>query len=379
MRNILSASTFVIAVLFSAAPATKSFAGGEGDVVAQRDYYAIQGPWLVWDKSKCSFQQTDAHPDKYSAVLRKVGPDGLFIVYATADTTLQVQKTINGSFLKYAELSGIDMKMFSNEFPSKTKPIMIANQAAAMNPKLVISNVWIPDLYAQIGKTYESACVPFLNMHNFPISFKVPGFESGHIASGLALADGVIQIVREKGWPANDTWMMVCGEPLIANGPGTDLDVLTSFMGKVETELKIPKDQISGILDCKETPDQARVVATDWLTAHPQAKNVIAMFWNDFVAVAMAQALEQKGYTAKNAIAAGGQANDSPLELQAKPDSIFQVNFDKNFPTWGIIGLSMAQDVAAGRPVPSYVDPGVVPVVGSEAARKLIEARKATQ
>ena len=348
----------------------------DAEVVAQREYTGFKGPWLVWDKASCSYKETDQHPEKYSAVLHKVGSGGLPIVYATADTTLQVQKTINGSFEKYAKLSGIDMTMLSNEFPSKTKPILIAKQAAAMNPPVVISNIWIPELYKQVGKTYLDACIPFLNMHAFPIEYKVPGWESGDVASGLALADGVIQLVREKGWPVEETWLLVCGMPIIANGPGTDLDVLTAFIEKVETELKIPKDQQSGILDCKEHEAKSRVVATDWLTAHPQAKRVIAMFWNDFVAVAMSQALQQKGYTSENAIAAGGQANDAPLEVMTRPGAIFQVNFDKNFPTWGIIGLSMAQDVAAGRPVPSYADPGVVPVVGAEAAQKLIDERK---
>ncbi len=378
MTRLFSATaSFVFAACFGFAAACASAQADE--IVAERDYYGVKGPWLVWDQSTCSYKPTDDHPEVYKAQLRKVGPDGLPIVYATADTTLQVQKTINGSFLKYADLAGINMTMLSNEYPSKTKPVLIAKQVAAMAPKVVISNVWIPDLYTQIGKTYLDACLPFLNMHAFPIKFAVPGWESGHVASGLALADGVIQLVKEKGWDTNEVWMMVCGMPLIANGPGTDLDVLTSFIDKVGTELHIPKERQSGILDCKESEAEARVVATDWLTANPQAKKVIAMMWNDFVAVSMSQALEQKGYTSENAIAAGGQANDGPLEVMTRPNAIFQVNFDKNFPTWGIIGLSMAQDVAAGRPVPSYADPGVVPVVGAEAARKLIEARKAQQ
>ena len=59
--------------------------------------------------------------------------------------------------------------------------------------------------------------------------------------------------------------------------------------------------------------------------------------------------------------------------------AFFQVNADKDFPTWGIIALSMAQDVAAGKPVPAFVDTGVVPVIGADAARKMIEERKANQ
>jgi ABC-type sugar transport system substrate-binding protein len=271
------------------------------------------------------------------------------------------------------------MTMLSNEYPSKTRPILLAKQVAAMNPDVVISNFWIPELYPQVGKTYLDACVPFLNMHAFKIDFIVPGFQNSYPATGIALADGVIKLVREKNWPIEETWLMVCGTPIIAKGEGTLEDVLRHFTSRVESELKIPKERQSGILDCKEDADGARVVATDWLTAHPDAKRVIAVYWNDLIALAMAQALKAKGYTPDTAIAAGGDASDAALEVMTQADSILQVNADKDFPTWGIIALSMAQDVAAGRPVPAFVDTGVVPVVGADAARKMIEDRKANQ
>ncbi|MFO1061373.1 MAG: hypothetical protein U1E53_30945 [Dongiaceae bacterium] len=355
-------------------------ARADGDIVAQRGYAGLKAPWLVWDQASCQFKPTDKHPDSYSAELRKAGPgNDPTIVYASADTTLPVQKTINGSYLKYAKLSGANMTLLSNEYPSKTKPILLAKQIAGMKPAVVISAIWIPELYTQVGKTYLDACVPFLNMHNMPISYQVPGFQNSFPVTGVALADGVVQLVRQKGWSVDDTWLMVCGTPIIAKGAGTLEDVLTNFIAKVESELKIPKSQQSGILDCKEDAEGARVVATDWLTAHPQAKKVIAVYWNDLIALAMAQALKQKGYTSDTAIAAGGDASDAALEVMTQPGAILQVNADKNFPTWGIIGLSMAQDVAAGRPVPAYVDTGVVAVVGPDAAAKLIAERKQTQ
>src|SRR5262249_26863505 len=206
------------------------------------------------------------------------------IVYASADTTLPVQKTINGSYLKYAKLSGANMTLLSNEYPSKTKPILLAKQIAAMKPSVVISAIWIPELYTQVGKTYLDACLPFLNMHNMPIDYLVPGFPNSFPGTGVALADGVIQLVRQKGWAIDDVWLMVCGTPIIAKGAGTLEDVLTNFTAKVESELKIPKERQSGIMDCKEDAEGARVVATDWLTAHPQAKKVIAVYWNDLIA-----------------------------------------------------------------------------------------------
>ena len=103
-----------------------------------------------------------------------------------------------------------------------------------MDPAVVISSIRIPELYAQVGKTYLDACVPFLNMHAFPIDFLVPGFQNSYPVTGVALADGVIQIVREKNWPADETWLMVCGTPIIAKGAGTLEDVLTNFTARIE-------------------------------------------------------------------------------------------------------------------------------------------------
>ena len=378
MRHASSITASVLAALMLTLSAASSLAQ-EGEIVAKREYAGFSGPWLVWDKASCSFKPTNDHPKSYSAQLRKAGADSPTIVYTTADTTLPVQKTINGSYLKYAKLSGANMTMLSNEYPSKTKPILLAKQVAAMKPNVVISAIWIPELYTQVGKTYLDACVPFLNMHNMPIHYMVPGFQNSFPVTGVALADGVIQVVREKGWPIQEIWLMVCSTPIIAKGPGTLEDVLTNFIARIDSELKIPKERQSGILDCKEDAEGARVVATDWLTAHPQAKRVIAVYWNDLIALAMAQALKLKGYTSDTAIAAGGDASDAALEVMTEPGAILQVNADKLFPTWGIIGLSMAQDVAAGRPVPSYVDTGVAPVVGAEAARKLLKERKQSQ
>ena len=115
---------------------------------------------------------------------------------------------------------------------------------------------------------------------------------------------------------------------------------------------KIPKSRVTE-LNCTSEQD-ARTKTIDWVTAHPQAKNVISEMWADSLGVAMAQGLESKGFTRKNSIAAGGDASDSVLDLMAKKKTVLQVNSTKDFPNWGVNGLAMAQDVAAGRPVPSF-------------------------
>jgi len=48
--------------------------------------------------------------------------------------------------------------------------------------------------------------------------------------TGVALADGAIKIEREKHWPTEETWLLICGTPIIAKGPGTLEDVLVNFI-----------------------------------------------------------------------------------------------------------------------------------------------------
>jgi len=129
-------------------------------------------------RQSCSFKPTDKHPDSYSAQLRKAGADSPAIIYTTADATLPVQKTINGKLPQVCQAFRRKYDDALERYPSKTKPILLAKQVAAMKPKVVISAIWIPDLYTQVGKTYLDGCVPFLNMHNMPISFQVPGFRT---------------------------------------------------------------------------------------------------------------------------------------------------------------------------------------------------------
>jgi hypothetical protein len=66
------------------------------------------------------------------------------------------------------------------------------------------------------------------------------------------------------------------------------------------------------------------------------------------------------------------------LKLMAKQGSksILQVDADKFFLRWGVYGVSIAQDILAGRPVPSFMDPGTTAVT-PKTASATIKARAA--
>jgi hypothetical protein len=323
-----------------------------GPVVATATYQSIKGPWLVWDESTCGFKATNTHPATYRAVLRKDDPP-LSVVYTPEATTFPVDPIINGSFKSAAAKSGIKLSQLSNDYPSTSRPINVANQAVQIKADVVVSANVLSNLYPQIQEIYKKGCVPMINMFNLPgTTDPAPGFQSGYIAQGIGMGSAAVAIAKKNKWPAASIWLVQCGNDAIGKGTGTLNDVNRAFRTTVVNAFKIPKSRVTE-LNCTSEQD-ARTKTIDWVTAHPQAKNVISEMWADSLGVAMAQGLESKGFTRKNSIAAGGDASDSVLDLMAKKKTVLQVNSTKDFPNWGVNGLAMAQDVAAGRPVPSF-------------------------
>jgi len=346
----ITIAALAVAVATAATATAKLTASGP--VVASADYQSIKGPWLVWDSATCGFKPTSKHPATYRAVLRKDDPP-LSIVYTPEATSFPVDPIINGSFKGAAAKAGIKLKQLSNDYPSTSRPIDVANQAVQIKSDVVVSANVSSNLYPQIQAIYKKGCIPMVNMFNIPgTTDPAPGFQSGFIAQGTGMGVAAAQIVKKNGWPASSIYLVQCGNDVIGKGAGTLNDVNRAFRAVLVKDFKIASSRRTE-MNCTSEQD-ARTKMTDWITAHPQAKNVIAMMWADSLGVAMAQALESKGFTRKNAMAAGGDASDSVLDLMAKKKTVLQVDSTKDFPNWGVLGLAMAQDVAAGRPVPTF-------------------------
>lgn len=342
----------IAALALVASSATAAAKLTRGPVVATATYQSIKGPWLVFDKATCGFKTTNTHPATYKAVLRKNDPP-LSVVYTPEATTFPVDPIINGGFKSAASKSGIEMKQLSNDYPSTSRPLDVANQAVQIQADVVVSANVLTNLYPQIQAIYKKGCIPMINMFNLPgTTDPAPGFQSGYIAQGTGMGDAAVAIAKKNKWPAESIWLVQCGNDTIGKGAGTLNDVNKAFRSSVTKAFKIPKSRQTEF-SCASV-QEGRAKTIDWVTAHPQAKYVIAEMWADSIGVAMAQGLESKGFTRKNAIAAGGDAADSVLALMAKKKTVLQVNSTKDFPNWGVLGLAMAQDVAAGRPVPSF-------------------------
>lgn len=347
---------------------TKVAGGGSastrpGHTIEAVPYAAIKGPWLVWKPSSCRFGVATSHPATYQAVLRRLAkPEHL--VFTPFDTVSAASTIINASVAGAAQKAGAQLIQISNEYPSVSRPLAAADEAAATHPDAVISASIVAGLYNQIQPKYEAKCIPMADMFAFPTPHPSPGFQSSFANEGNTMANAAVGIIKRRQWPASQIWILTCGEPKTSPGPGTLRDVGTTFRDAVARAFSVPAARESPILDCNTNGQgalDAQTATTNWLTAHPQAKYVVGSFWVDAIALGMAQSLKAHGFGSR-ALVAGGDASAPVLKVMAHGDPVFQVDADKDFVKWGTFAVSIAEDIVARRPIPSYMDPGTIAV-----------------
>jgi ABC-type sugar transport system substrate-binding protein len=357
----------VLASVASSAPRTATV----DPVLKTVKYVSVKGPWLVWDKKACRWKPTSKHPSTYVAQVRKQSTP-LSMVFTPEATTFSVDALINGSVKVYAQKAGLTYRQLSNDYPSTSRPLQVAQQAGVIHADVAVSGNVLANLYPQIQATYEKECIAMVNMFNLPgPPDPAPGFQIAYKTQGEAMADATIKIIKQRKWPAAQTWIVLCGNIVIGRGRNTLNGVNLAFRDKVAAAFHIPSSRISPTLNCA-SPEEARTVTLDWLTAHPQAKYVVGTMWADALGVPMAQAFQQKGYTT-NALVATGDASDAALKLMAGGDPILQVDADKKFIDWGVYSVSMAQDAVAGRPIPRFAETPLTIVTPANVKQVLAE------
>ncbi len=135
-----------------------------------------------------------------------------------------------------------------------------------------------------------------------------------------------------------------------------------------------PQDRQS-FIECPgdKGPLASRIALRNWLTAHPQAKNVVGAAWDDGRAPGMVQALQDAGFT-KNGVIVGRATTEDALKIIASGDPIFVADLNMGFPQWGPSMVALAEDIYEGKPVPTLTTPIESMVIGAASAKKTLKA-----
>lgn len=324
------------------------------DVIASATFDVTSPEYVKWNKDTCQFEPAEGK-GPYVAQMRKSSKP-IRIVFTPEEQTNPVFVAQAKKLVELGKQANVEVTVLDNAFPDTMRPVQNADQAVQMKVDLVLSELIMPDLNPAVQQKYKDACIPMVNIFGMPnYPYPAPTIQAIHRENGVTMAKAAIDIIKAKGWPADQIWVVSCGDPVTAKGPGTAEDLMLGFADTVKAAFNIPDDHISPVLVCSQAngPLGSKEATTDWLTAHPQAKYVVGSAWNDVKAFGMAQALEAAGYTPDNALTAGRDANTEQLAAM-KSGSILQVNLDlKLIDGWTVAMIGVVEDILEGKPVPA--------------------------
>ena len=334
------------------------------DAIASEKFDVTSPDYIKWNKDTCQFEPAQGAGPYVAQVTKSATP--LHIVFTPEEQTNPVFVAEAKKLVELGKQAGIEVTVLDNAFPDTMRPLQNADQAVQMKADVVLSQLIMPDLNPAVQSKYKDACIPMVNVFGMPkYPFPAPTVQAIHKQNGIVMAKAAIELIKEKNWPADQIWIVSCGDPVTASGPGTAEDLMVGFADTVKAAFNVPAEHISDILVCSQAngPLGSKTALTDWLTAHPQAKYVVGSAWNDVKAFGMAQALEAAGFTPANALTAGRDANTEQVTAIKSGGSILQVDLDLDLINgWSAAMLAVAQDIAAGKAVPAYNVPAATPI-----------------
>lgn len=256
---------------------------------------------------------------------------------------------IRNGFYELGRRYGFDVVYCDTQFRPE-KAISCAEQVASQKPDFVVAGNWQAGAAAAMMKVLDRAKIP---ANNNDVSHPNGIFVGAdNYTAGLIGGQAAGRFAQER-WDCKDVWLLL-GENL-EEGEAADLRLQGFSDGVQETCGPLPDDQIDRERMAAGTADQALTVSTDWLTAHPQAKHVLAVTLDDERSSGVAKAFTQSG---RDAFAIGMTCDTVGQETTAgaPPEENHFLGSVAFFPErYPLLFVSTAQDVLEGKPVPNEV------------------------
>ncbi len=231
------------------------------------------------------------------------------------------------------------------------KAVECAAEVASQDPAFVVAGNWQVGVAPAMMKVLDEARIPASSIdvsEPNAIFVGTNNYDDG-LAAGKAGAE-----FAQKEWNCEEVWLML-GENL-AEGEAADLRLQGFSDGVQEICGELPGDQIDRVHMAAATSDQALTSTTDWLTAHPQAKHILATSLDDERASGIAKSFAQATETEAFAVGMGCDTVGIETVHQATPEENHFLGCVAFFPEqYPELLVSVAQDVLEGTPVPSEV------------------------
>jgi len=354
-RFAFSAFILCLTIATSAAASTTADAGGNlgvglklGKTVNTIPVGASIGPWLVWNRSTCSYQQATSHPKNYRAAVRKVvgGPTTIgYLHYGDTDPFgVANSKSINAM----AELAGFKVNRYNLKYPSETEPLVQARNAITKKEPAVLEGQQIDTLNNAFLKILEKdGCIPPVQLY-LPVK-NVPSFGAVWADAGTQQGIWLAQQAKKKGWKPSDTALVSCTDPTVGSAVNIMFD--TAQKALLANGFKLPKSSIFRLVCKYSATESAQVRLRDWLTAHPTFKHLLINTIDDERTQGEINALKQAGRLDDALTIANGVDQLGQEQIRTGEESASVAFFPEKYGEWLI---PLLQDVMAGNPVPSF-------------------------
>ena len=264
--------------------------------------------------------------------------------------------SVTDSINEVAEQMGVEI-LYCDNAVDQEKTVQCSNLIVDQGADGVIFANWIGGTQELIGGIFTDAglpCVSYDGPHPGCIAFGPDNFESSREAGRYLAA-----FANEQGWDPAETELIVLWVPDVpvmpARRDGSIAGVLEGFA--------IPEENIHVDIPHREITDVLPNV-TDWITANPDAQNVLCFGHSDQPGVDCALALEAGGFLGRAAAASLGASDEALVELCTRTDeeSVFRATISFFPERYGQYLVPIVVDMLEGWPVPESVIPSVSPV-----------------
>lgn len=326
--------------------------GGAGDAAAEPAVLwtvpanGNSDEWVTWDTSACAYAVAADHPDLW--VPAPVSSNGELVVgFGAQDTVNEVNITMNASMDRAGSTADVVLAVADYQFPSTSEPISAAQSIVVREPSVVVSNNQLDDVLDSVNEIYVEACIPVVQV--VTASAGTVLFGPSNAGMGVLEGERLVEFANSQGWTAENTTLFTTffspAGPEVALRASVCADVVREAFPGIES---VEHDTTS------TTSLELQNNFTDLLTANPDAENILSCTVADLWALANAEALKVSGRHA-NAAVTGVNGGSAVLDAIIEGDTALVGSVDLGAALWGEYWIPLAQDIAAGRPVPAEV------------------------
>ena len=316
--------------------------------------------WVSYNAETGAYElAADAEGDPltdWDASMAAEAGDGVTICFTPESEEFDFDLKVNPSMRNAAEAAGVELLVFNNAYPSTTQPLENADACVTREPDLVVSFNVFAELTEAIMSKYNAENIPVIAVdvtHPGSVFWGADNCVTGRLAAQFA-ADWAV----EHMWPEEEMVVLTGLDPAVGGAPACRNTAFTDFFK--ENMPGIPDENYFDVdMRTAELGPNAGALAatTDWLTANPNAKYIVATSINDDRAFGIASAMAQadRGDPTVDGVVIGKNADLIALEAIRDGNSplVGTVSF---FPErYGDFIVPLALDILAGNAVPSIV------------------------